>query len=198
MIHVIVKILIIHQMINCIYSDEMIIDNKNNESKLKQELSYDYIDNEIDMKLTYISGIEKFFKVILATIQRSDTNGIVEIIVSYLPESFRFFLLRSNLTKVNDTADKGFGDILNIFRDDFQAVFPGKYIKIYINILVVFFLNLKSHLLFKKIIKELCGVVAVTLPEVMMILECFHKLIFVVVNMIHVLTRWEPEKVWDY
>ncbi|XP_053595762.1 phospholipase A2 [Microplitis demolitor] len=125
MIHVIVKILIIHQMINCIYSDEMIIDNKNNESKLKQELSYDYIDNEIDMKLTYISGIEKFFKVILATIQRSDTNGIVEIIVSYLPESFRFFLLRSNLTKVNDTADKGFGDILNIFRDDFQAVFPG-------------------------------------------------------------------------
>ncbi|XP_044587115.1 phospholipase A2-like [Cotesia glomerata] len=80
------------------------------------------------MKLTYRSRIEKFFQVILATIQRSDTNGIVEVIVSFLPESFRIFLLRPNATKVNEateSTERGFGDILNIFRDDFQAIFPG-------------------------------------------------------------------------
>lgn len=117
-------------MINSLHGEEIVVDNNKNNSKLNNDLSYDYIDNEIDMKLTYRSGIEKFFQVILATIQRSDTNGIVEVIVSYLPESFRIFLLRPNATKVNEateSTERGFGDILNIFRDDFQAIFPGKY-----------------------------------------------------------------------
>ncbi|KAH0534255.1 hypothetical protein KQX54_002147 [Cotesia glomerata] len=115
-------------MVNFIASEEILIDNNKNNSKLNNDLSYDYIDNEIDMKLTYRSRIEKFFQVILATIQRSDTNGIVEVIVSFLPESFRIFLLRPNATKVNEateSTERGFGDILNIFRDDFQAIFPG-------------------------------------------------------------------------
>lgn len=88
------------------------------------EPSYDmdlYVDSEIDMKSTYRSPIEKFLQGLMTTLRTQQSTGIAERIIYSLPDPLK------SLFVGNQDGDGGrsFGDVLNAFQDDFQAIFPG-------------------------------------------------------------------------
>lgn len=91
-----------------------------------------YIDNEIDMKPTYRSSVEKFLQGLTITLKTSKPIGLAGRVINGLPEPFRSLLLprKNNATERQmelNNNNKGFGDILNTFSDDFKAIFPGKF-----------------------------------------------------------------------
>lgn len=87
----------------------------------------DYIDNEIDMKKTYVSGVEKFLQSLTRTILLPQSSNIAEKLFSQLPKSVRAFFTNQD-NDIATSRENGFGDALNAFREDFHAVFPGNLI----------------------------------------------------------------------
>ncbi|KAF7993137.1 hypothetical protein HCN44_005918 [Aphidius gifuensis] len=91
---------------------------------LSDESNEDYIDNEIDMKKTYVSGIEKLFQSIMQTLMLQQQSSFAAKFISQLPKSVRDFFANQD-NDILTSRINGFGDALNAFKEDFHAVFPG-------------------------------------------------------------------------
>ncbi|XP_024940846.1 phospholipase A2 isoform X2 [Cephus cinctus] len=85
----------------------------------------DYIDNSIDLIPTYVSPTERFLQKLsnpFWSINRTDkeARNIIERFILGLPRPIQNLLL-----PVERSAKQGFGDILNRFKDNIHAIYPG-------------------------------------------------------------------------